>query len=233
MGSLIGHELLFALRAALGSCDAQLGWCAIGGASIDDLHPSELALVAGSVPKRAIELAAGRMAARAALRRLGEPEPPIGADVCGAPKWPPGIVGSITHTGTLALAVVAHRRDVLALGIDAEPLRAIDQPALAIVASKAERRHLDAMRDPQRAALALFCAKEAAYKAQYPLSGCELGFDALSIAFRDSSAQCFGARFERTVPPFRRGQELVGTVAFASDHALAVARVDPRRSRGP
>lgn len=45
------------------------------------------------------------------------------------PRWPPGVVGSITHTADYASAAVARAADVSGLGIDHEELL---EPALAL-----------------------------------------------------------------------------------------------------
>ena len=52
----------------------------------------------------------GRACARAALANLGQGEAVIGIDEAGAPLWPAGVVGSITHTKGYAAALVAKAR---------------------------------------------------------------------------------------------------------------------------
>src|SRR5688500_4932672 len=68
---------------------------------------------------------AGRRCASEAMARLA----PTLADVVvprgehGQPLWPPGIVGSISHTGDVVWAAVARRRHAAGLGIDVERIR--------------------------------------------------------------------------------------------------------------
>ena len=85
----------------------------IFGAEMEDvgqpvpLHPQEEELVAQAAPKRRRDFALGRACARAALSDLGQPDAVIGQGENGAPLWPAGVVGSITHTKGYAAALVA------------------------------------------------------------------------------------------------------------------------------
>lgn len=137
------------------------------------LHPEETAAVARAVPKRRHEYAAGRACARAALARLGVPPGPLLRDEHrGAPLWPAGVVGSITHCEGYRAAAVARSTDILTLGIDAEPHDRLPEGVLdAIVATDAERAALAelALRAPDiHWDRLFFSAKETVYKAWYP-----------------------------------------------------------------
>lgn len=119
------------------------------------------------------DLARGRAATASALREIGAPpsEIPTGPD--RAPVWPDGIVGSIAHTGDVGIAVAASSSTFRALGIDLESAdRAIDARIARRIGTDDERL---SFADPQ-SLLALFCAKEAAYKALAPLGAPRLGF---------------------------------------------------------
>ena len=63
-----------------------------------DVLEAERPFVKKAVEKRRREFSAGRTCARQALRELGCADAPIVQDQNGAPLWPPGIVGSITHS---------------------------------------------------------------------------------------------------------------------------------------
>ena len=82
------------------------------------------------------------------------------------PKWPEGIVGSISHDSRVALAAMARQSDFLAVGIDVEPAEALDPDILHLVTTATERQHI--ADDPLGGRL-LFSIKEAVYKAVYPL----------------------------------------------------------------
>ena len=62
-----------------------------------DLYPEERALVAGAVAKRVNEFTAVRHCARRAMAALGLPPAPVVPDERGAPRWPDGVVGAMTH----------------------------------------------------------------------------------------------------------------------------------------
>src|SRR5438046_4161207 len=84
----------------------------------------------------------------------------------GAPFCPRAIGGSLSHDARIAVAAVALRRDIVALGIDVEPAELLPADLLGLVATPQER--LKIADDPWRGRL-LFAAKEATYKAVYPL----------------------------------------------------------------
>ncbi len=141
------------------------------------LFSEEEPAVARAVAKRRREVAFGRACAREALGRSIA----IPAGAGGAPRWPDGILGSITHTDDEAAAVVAERGDITALGIDLESLAhaAHIEDLLATVTSAAER----AAMDPALPLAALaFSAKEAVYKCLYPTAGQFLDFHDVELA---------------------------------------------------
>jgi len=144
----------------------------LGLAAIPELYPVEEELIAGASDRRRREFAEARACAREALQRLGVRAGPIPATSDGAPVWPEGVVGSITHKGGYRAAVVALRSDLAAIGIDAEPDERLPDGLLETIASPAELDQVEALLD-RRPGVAwdrlLFCAKEAAVKAAYAL----------------------------------------------------------------
>ena len=98
----------FYILEAIGST-AVAGFEFYGAGEPGWLRPEERAYVESAVPRRVREFAAGRQCARLALRELGGPDEAIPVGLSRQPKWPPGIVGSITHTVGYCLAVVAVR----------------------------------------------------------------------------------------------------------------------------
>ncbi|MGH3274922.1 MAG: 4'-phosphopantetheinyl transferase family protein, partial [Streptosporangiaceae bacterium] len=85
------------------------------------LFPEEQAVMARAVEKRRREFTTARACARTALARLGQPPVAIVPGDRGEPRWPPGIVGSITHCAGYRAAAVGRAAEVLAIGLDAEP----------------------------------------------------------------------------------------------------------------
>lgn len=145
--------------------------------------PAELVAVAAAVPVRRRAFVLGRLAAHAALRQAGAPLMPVLAGPDRAPCWPDGFVGSIAHTGDVAVAAAARAADVAAVGIDVERDRPLALELWDTVATPRERAWLDAQpaRTRGRRALQLFCAKEAVYKAWYPVGRRVLEFAEVEV----------------------------------------------------
>jgi 4'-phosphopantetheinyl transferase EntD len=139
------------------------------------LFPAEEAAVRGAVAKRRDEFATVRLCARDALRTLGMPAVPLLPGDGGAPGWPAGVVGSMTHCAGYRAAAVARRTDLAGVGIDAEPDEPLPDGVLDLVAAPTELAGLP-VGGPCWDRV-LFCAKEALYKAWFPLTGRWLGFD--------------------------------------------------------
>lgn len=152
-----------------------------------DLWPEEQALVQRAVDKRRAEFAGARWCARDALRRLGVPPGPIPRGPHGAPVWPAGVVGSLTHRADYCAAAVARTGDVRAIGIDAEPNEPLAREVLRSVALPAEVALLDAAVPVRPAPVfrdrLLFSAKESAYKAWCSMTGTTIDFRRVLIEF--------------------------------------------------
>jgi enterobactin synthetase component D len=74
------------------------------------------------VPKRRAEFVAGRYCASQALLRLGWPGPAVVESEGRNPRWPRGIVGSISHCSRLAIGVAAFAETSASIGVDCEKL---------------------------------------------------------------------------------------------------------------
>ena len=146
-------------------------------------------------PGRRREFAAGRECARRALRALGLEgvSLPVGAN--GAPVWPDGVVGSITHKGAYRAAAVARSRDLAGLGIDAEIDARLPEGVLETIASARELDHVErllAKRPGTHWDRLLFSAKEAAVKAAGPIERRAAGIRRIAVCF-DHAADSFAA----------------------------------------
>ncbi|MFF0560102.1 4'-phosphopantetheinyl transferase [Streptomyces sp. NPDC004266] len=151
-----------------------------------DLHPAEAALIARAVDSRRREFTTGRWCARQALAGLGAPAAALLPGPHGAPVWPGGTLGSITHCAGFRAAVAARAPAVTALGIDAEPNEPVPDGVLAAVALPGERRHLGELARAEplvRWDRLLFSAKEAVYKSWYPWTGQRLDFEDAALTF--------------------------------------------------
>jgi 4'-phosphopantetheinyl transferase EntD len=154
------------------------------------LEPEEAVAVARAVAKRVGEFAAGRLCARRALERFGLTGVRIPAASDRQPVWPSGFAGSITHTAGFCAAVVGKRDDFRGLGLDTEIADAVKPELWSSICVPAELEWIGrwpAHARPLAAAL-VFSAKEAFYKAQYPITGEFMSFADLEVAPADSSA---------------------------------------------
>jgi 4'-phosphopantetheinyl transferase EntD len=155
--------------------------------------PDEEPLIVRSVPKRRNEFVTARYCARLALEQLGQPTVPILKGEKGEPCWPDGIVGSLTHTAGFRGAAVGRRTDVRSVGIDAEPHDVLPHGVLDAVSLPQERAELKALPDALHWDRILFCAKEATYKAWFPLTKRWLGFEDAHITFDVNDAGSVGS----------------------------------------
>ncbi len=159
------------------------------------LFPEEEAAVIRAVDKRRREFTTVRACARRALGRLGVPPAPILPGERGAPGWPPGVVGSMTHCDGYRAAAVAPGDRFRTIGIDAEPHAPLPAGVLEMVASPAERERLSRLGAAAPGVSwdrLLFSAKESVYKAWFPLTARWLGFREADIDLRPDGT--FAAR---------------------------------------
>jgi 4'-phosphopantetheinyl transferase EntD len=154
--------------------------------------PEEEPLIARSVAKRRNEFITVRTCARLALEQIGVGPVPILKGDKGEPCWPDGIVGSLTHCDGFRGAVVARRDQARSVGIDAEPHDVLPDGVLNAVSLPAERSELSAKSPGLHWDRILFCAKEATYKAWYPLTRRWLGFEDAHIVFETDSTGSSG-----------------------------------------
>ncbi|MGW9438788.1 4'-phosphopantetheinyl transferase family protein [Streptomyces sp. NPDC055607] len=150
------------------------------------LFPEEAALVARATPGRRREFTTARLCAHRALAALGVPRAPLLRGRRGAPAWPAGTVGGLTHCAGFRGAAVAPAARFLALGIDAEPHAPLPPGVRGAVAFGPEPAHLRelAARRPDIAwDRLLFSAKESVYKAWSGYGGAWLGFEDVEVAW--------------------------------------------------
>jgi 4'-phosphopantetheinyl transferase EntD len=172
------------------------------------LLKAEQELVDGAAQTRVEQFTAGRVCSRIALARLGvAATTPIPRGEDRAPIWPPGFVGSISHTDSWCAAAVARAEDVRAVGIDLEPSTPLKESLWRRVCTSKERDWLHELPAPGLTGKIVFSAKEAVYKCQYPITGKFLGFHAVEIELGDGS---FEAVFQQEASEFRPGDVMSG-----------------------
>ncbi|GHE05743.1 4'-phosphopantetheinyl transferase family protein [Streptomyces alanosinicus] len=148
------------------------------------LYPGEEALVARAVAKRRREFAAVRACARRAMEKLGVPAQPLLSGERGAPRWPDGLIGSMTHCDGYCAAALARAGELVSLGIDAEPHGPLPDDVAGSVFLPAEAERLARLAGERPAVhweRILFSAKESVYKAWFPLTGAWLDFSEADI----------------------------------------------------
>lgn len=160
--------------------------------------PEEEPLIARSVAKRRNEFITVRYCARLALAELGFPSAPILKGDKGEPCWPDGVVGSLTHCAGYRGAVVGRGAAVRSVGVDAEPHDVLPDGVLDAISLPEERSEVAALSAGVHGDRILFCAKEATYKAWFPLTKRWLGFEDAHITF-DIDGSGSGGTFESVI----------------------------------
>jgi len=197
-------------------------------AELSALVPAE-SLSERAVPKRRAEFLAGRWAARQALAGLGlDAVATRGEDGC--PRWPSGVVGSITHGADCKGKTVLLLALLRGLGIDAERLmnESTKDELMSRICDGEERAALEqglGVPEHERVTFA-FSAKESLYKCLFPLVRRFMDFNAARVvqaqATRDEAGRWVGAlTLELSVdwsPELRRGQVFHAPFVASSRH---------------
>ncbi|WP_405404634.1 phosphopantetheinyl transferase [Paracoccus sp. Ld10] len=191
------------------------------------LWPDEDHAISRAVPARIREFTAGRTAARQAMTDAGLPPAPVTTNRDRAPRWPDGLSGSITHTAHIAAAIVARQQDWPGLGLDLESACAMDDGMAELIRHPLD--HPPPFLPPALASTLLFSAKEAAFKAQFPLTGLWIDYRAVALQF---SASEFSLNVQG-VP--LTGQwctvhEIFATTVLITDHQAALLRGSRQQS---
>lgn len=146
----------------------------------DQLLPIELPLVEGRGSRRRDEFSSGRYCARRAMATRGLPGGAVLTGTSRSPVWPAGTCGSLTHSRQLAGAAVSGT--LSGLGLDIEHYGRLSARAAERILTEAESQELhDLDEDFLRLATIVFSAKEAVYKAIYPITGLYVGYREVQI----------------------------------------------------
>jgi len=205
------------------------------------LLPAEALCVQRAVDKRRREFAAGRTCARRALAELGVAAAPLLVGADRQALWPAEVVGSITHTAGFCAAAAARAADFRGIGIDTEIVGRVTAPLWASICVAEEVAWLKSLEPRLRARTAtlIFSAKEAFYKAQFPVAGERVGF--LDVAIDLDPAAGVHDRGEFEVRPLRalavamlvsgalRGRFVFHAGFVSTGFALAAAPREPPR----
>ncbi len=155
----------------------------VPAAVLDRLPPIEAAHAVSLRGYRQAQFVGGRLALRIAATQLGWQLPPALSTERGAPILPKGLVGSISHKRTLAVALLAQDHG-WTLGVDLEDYSPARPSIESHVLRPEEIESLTGMPDDRRwiALVQRFSLKEAVYKALDPLVHRYVGFHEASVA---------------------------------------------------
>lgn len=128
---------------------------------------------------------------RELCNRAGLPESTqVGKGSGGERLWPTGFVGSLTHKGTVVLGALAAKSVLCALGIDIE---FIDSTELGSIEKNVAWEGIPPGTGQSQGVLLALSAKEAVFKAQYPLTRKLLSYSDVTLKWTSHSAGAFSA----------------------------------------
>ncbi len=176
-----------------------------------------------AVAKRQGEFLGGRFCAQQALAQLGHPAmaAAIGIGEDYAPLWPPGFVGSITHTRGIVAAAVAKADSRAGIGIDVEALipeeKAVNLASHILTDQEWVRFQSDASFSVSELVSLVFSAKESVYKCLRPLTGKYFGFQSAQLVYLDRDSGEFQVSLLKAIGGgFEAGWNASGRFTF--DH---------------
>ena len=172
---------------------------AVGNPS-ERLDPAEEAIATGMAMSRRESFHAGRTALRRALQDAGHPTLAVTTDQDGVPRLPYGYIGSVAHKHGRAVAVACRSTVTTGVGIDLEFDDCSDEADL--LASVATVSEVNALGHLDAASLALaspatlvLSAKEALYKAVFPVLRTRFDFEDVELSFDGETRSFRGLRF--------------------------------------
>jgi 4'-phosphopantetheinyl transferase EntD len=158
-------------------------------------HPKEMeCLSPQATEKRRIEFFLGRLAAFRALQAIGAAPRPVLKAKGREPVWQKGFVGAITHKADTALAVVARKERACGVGLDLEALEPPVRFGIAAkVCTESELAWVSEVPGEKDARLKMiFSAKEAGFKAFYPVRQIYLGYKDAELCWREDTRSFVG-----------------------------------------
>jgi enterobactin synthetase component D len=192
---------------------------------LDDAATSDISLPPAwmmAPPERQRAYRAGRYCASKALEQLGLAGACPGVNDHGAPAWPPGTVGSITHAMSLVSAAAATHRQCVGVGIDIEPIPPLERAhALAARAATSPEVFgvMDGVKSDYATAVTLIvAAKHSLYKSLHPQVGRSFGYLDASIEDVQTTTGRFRARLKVMLSPsWVGGTTVTGQFDVAGD----------------
>lgn len=180
-----------------------------------------------AAPKRRGEFLAGRYCAYQALLQLTGDGAMVKRQADGAPSWPKGCVGTISHSDNWVGALVAYQTDYLALGFDIEQRLGDTQGATlaAYLLTPQERLCLSHLPAAQLAFMVtlIFSLKESLFKALYPLVNKRFYFEDAELISWCSQSKTARLRLLSTLSEeWLQGQEITGHYCCLDGHIMTL-----------
>lgn len=196
----------------------------------EELFPDERRHVAHAVEKRQAEFGTARVCARHALDQLGIPSCSLVPYPDRSPRWPNGIIGSISHTEGCCAVSVTRAAHIVGFGLDVEMDTPLPPELEPMICTASERVWLSLQPPENRGSLGklFFSAKEAFYKCQYRTTQTLIDFQdveltvdlvrgAFSIAGIGHQGPCWD-RIWRTTGKFRLSGGMIVTTAILTSN---------------
>lgn len=170
----------------------------------------------------------GRVLAINALAKIGVASKVLPALQSGAPDWPAGVTGSISHSHGHVVVLVAETSVIRGVGIDIElvpPPNICDQLEYVCLHPAEVKQVLNSSElNRALAVTVLFSAKEAIFKCLYPLLNRCLGFLDMECLSMDGDCLIFQLR-QSLAPEFPCGYAVGVRFAFSNGFVYTFAQV--------
>jgi enterobactin synthetase component D len=176
----------------------------------ESLYLEEEEILSNSLSeKRKIQFTLGRLAARSALQKSGYTDAfPLLKGPDGEVVWPSEYIGSLSHTGEIAVAAVTGKNISSGLGVDIEPaLNTRDIKIFDRILVERERAwvHKGANQsDVFYRGLRIFSAKEACFKAFFTATSLKLGYKDAVFSWIDGTSTMKGT-LQKDTSKFPKG----------------------------
>ena len=175
----------------------QFGFACVSTEDLGDYepHPEEMeCLSSRATEKRRTEFFLGRLAASRALQALGVTPQPVLKAKSREPLWQDGIIGAITHKADTACAVVAGSDKACGVGVDLESLHPPVRFSISTkVCTDQEQAWLaEAPDEKDKRLKMIFSAKEAGFKAFFPIEQIYLGYKDAELSWREETKDFAG-----------------------------------------
>ncbi|MES2591099.1 MAG: 4'-phosphopantetheinyl transferase superfamily protein [Bacteroidota bacterium] len=136
---------------------------------------------------RMLDFCRGRYCAHTCCDKI-QLKAPILNSVSGAPIWPKGLVGSISHSKNLAGAIVANKSSYKSLGVDIETLGRVEKKLWNLFFTSNEIEFISSANPEEQDfySTLFFSMKESFYKMQFPITNAFLDFKDCEVVFLEN-----------------------------------------------